>query len=163
MPVLLYYENDYISPSLKVDLQVGSDGGHLKGSLAWLAGSRASLARVLSFKYVIHLFEGAPLGLNKEEVYDDELEHIPKHEKRVAAWISTLYILGSATVRRTYNQYVIFSIARGAANVLTNDAQPDAMDDTITPLALMSSKQYQQSRSMQGAFELYILANISGE
>lgn len=40
----------------------------------------------------------------------------------------------------TYNQYLIFSIAIGAANVLTKLAHPAVIWKTIIPLARISSK-----------------------
>ena len=40
----------------------------------------------------------------------------------------------------TYNQYLIFSMAIGAANVLTKLAHPAVIWKTIIPLARISSK-----------------------
>ena len=61
---------------------------------------------------------------------------------RCPSWPSRTYpeLLREGEKTVTYNQYVMFCIARGAAKVFTNEAQPEAMEETITPLALMSSR-----------------------
>lgn len=80
-----YYENDCLLPCPEVNVQGSLGGAHLARFCTWLDRSRASLARILGLKYLVHLLERAALGLNKEEVDDDELEHIPEHKEGVAA------------------------------------------------------------------------------
>jgi hypothetical protein len=110
---------------------------------------RARLAGVGGVEHGIQLLKRATLGLNKEEVDKDELKDVPEDKERVAAeisrcapWPSTMYgeLLCWGKMTATYNQYVMFCIARGAAKVFTNPAQPEVMEETITPLALMSSR-----------------------
>lgn len=100
--------------------------------------SSAFLARVLSLEDGVQLLKRPSLCFNEEEVDEHQLKQIPEHEEDVAE--SRLVLRSSeANMAETHNQYLMFSIAMGAAKVLMKLAQPAVIWKSIMPLALMSS------------------------
>lgn len=104
---------------------------------------RTGLAWVLGLGHLIQLFQGSAFGLNKEEVNDAQFEQVPEDEKHITwQWLECRSTYSARRIR-THNQYLMFCMATGAANVLTKLAHPAAIWKTIMPLALMSSWRYQ--------------------
>lgn len=98
----------------------------------------ALLAGVLGLEDGVQLLERTALCLDEEEVDEDQLNQIPEHEKDIAGGVLVLRS-PDGEVMETYNQYLMFSMAMGAAKVLMKLAQPAVIWNSIMPLALMSS------------------------
>lgn len=101
---------------------------------------RAFLARVPSLKDRVQLFKRPSLRLNKEEIDKHHFEEVPEYEEDVAAGCFSVVVsrVQDLTIN-TYNQYLIFSMATGAAKVLTKLAQPAVIWKSIIPFARISS------------------------
>jgi len=85
-------------------------------------GFSASLSGILGLENLIELFQSATLRLDEEEVYEPKFKYVPKYEKHVAG-ICQCYEWSGPYIG-TYNQYLIFWRAMGAAKVFTNEAHP---------------------------------------